>query len=199
MKLDKNIEFSQYILDECTIFFGIESMSKVDSATLEIKKAKRILGVFEIEIKEFLHFLEKLNIINKLIYVEYGDESSWEFDINVAKMKDFIQQGAGSKTVFDSLNSHIYFNLEELSIPRDTDQFYFCKKMYEYQTKQWVSWDEIYEEMKGVKSDNFMTKTEKYFWKIVYDTMTEINKKAKDKLKIEELFKYEKHEFMRTI
>ncbi|MFA5232734.1 MAG: hypothetical protein WC410_03650 [Candidatus Paceibacterota bacterium] len=197
-----NLKLAQYVLEKGTSFCGVD-FAKIDTATFFIEHIKEELGIFEKEIREFIDLLERLRIVDKVTYVDASTINpeitgfAYECEMNIPKMKEFIERGAGEATVFDPIKSTLTFKSKEFSVPRDTDQFEFCKKMYEYPTDQWVSWDLIYSEAKGLKT--IQTIPEKGKWKVVYDTMIEINKKAKEKLGIVKLFKYNKHEFLRTI
>jgi hypothetical protein len=200
-----NLQLAQFVLEKGTALAGIfgDIAPKIDSATFFIDPIKEELGIFENEIKGFVDLLESLRIIDK---VHYGEAHTinpqmtgfaFDCEMDVPKMREFIKRGAGDSTIFDPTESQITFGLNEVKIPRDTGQFYFCKKMYEFPTDQWVSWDLIYSEAQGLKEIQQIP--QKGEWKKVYDTMTEINKKAQDRLGIKELFQYNKHEFLRTI
>jgi hypothetical protein len=202
MKNKGNLKLAQYVLEKGTDLFGIEAFTKIDSATFFIDNIKQDLGIFEKEIREFIDLLEELRIVDKVRYISADainpELTGFAFDceMDIPKMKEFVKRGAGEITIFDPVESRIVFSLSELRISRDTGQFYFCKKMYEYPTDQWVSWDLIYSEAQGLKLIQMEPGKEK--WKVIYDTMTEINNKAKTKLGINDLFKYNKHEFLRT-
>lgn len=205
MTSNTNLQLAQFVLEKGTDLAGIfgDIAPKIDSATFFIDPIKQELGIFENEIKQFIDLLESLRIIDKVHYVEAYTINpemtgfAFECEMDIPKMKEFIKRGAGDVTLFDTTESQITYGLSEVKIPRDTGQFYFCKKMYEYPTDQWVSWDLIYSEAQGLKE--IQQVPEKGKWKIVYDTMTEINKKAKEQLGIDGLFQYNKHEFLRTI
>lgn len=200
-----NLQLAQFVLEKGTDLAGIfgDIAPKIDSATFFIDPIKQELGIFENKIKQFVDLLENLRIIDKVHYVEACTVNpeitgfAFECEMDIPKMKEFIKRGAGDVTLFDTTESQITYGLSEVKIPRDTGQFYFCKKMYEYPTNQWVSWDLIYSEAQGLKE--IQQVPEKGKWKIVYDTMTEINKKAKEQLGIDGLFQYNKHEFLRTM
>jgi hypothetical protein len=194
---DKNLKLAEYVLERGTCLCGTD-LSQIDSATFFIDPIKQDIGMFEKEIKEFVELLESLEIIDNVRYVnacEINEEISgnaYECEVNVQKMKEFIKNGAGDRTVFDEISSQIIFKLKKLSIPKNSKQFYFCKKMYEHEINEWISWDEIYDEMSG--TDN----APKGAWKITYDAMSELNKKVDKELGIKKLFDYNKHEFLRT-
>lgn len=203
MKNKGNLKLAQYVLEKGTDLFGIEAFTKIDSATFFIDNIKQDLGIFEKEIREFIDLLEELRIADKVRYISADAINpeltgfAFECEMDIPKMKEFIKRGAGEDiTIFDQTESRIIFGLNEIRIPRDTGQFYFCKKMYEYPTNQWVSWDLIYCEAQGLKE--IQQVPEKGKWRIIYDAMAEINKKAQEKLGIKELFQYNKHEFLRT-
>lgn len=201
--MNKNLELAQFVLEKGTYFLGTD-ISKIDTANFFIDNIKQELGIFEEEIKEFVDLLEKLKIISSVSYVPADTINSeltgfsYECEMNIPKMKEFIEHGAGGATIFDPVKSCIYFGFNELKIPRDTDQYYFCKTMYENESNKWVSWDMIYDEMQDPNDDPDKELKNKR-WKNVYDTMSEINKKASKILNINKLFKYEKREFLRTI
>jgi hypothetical protein len=196
MKNKRNLELAQFVLEKGTNFCGAD-FTKIDSATFFIDNIKQKLGIFEKEIKEFIDLLERLRIVDKVSYVSaYAINPemtgfAFECEMDIPKMKEFIKRGAGESTIFDQIKSQIILGHKELHIPRNTNQFYFCKIMYEHPINEWVEWDEIYEEMQG----DLETGT----WKKVYDVMIEVNKKAKLELNINEFFKYENHQFLRTI
>lgn len=196
-KNNKNLELARYVLENGACLCGTD-LVKVDSATFFIDLIKQDIGVFEREIKEFVELLESLGIIDNVRYVDacqINEEISgnaYECEMNVSKMKEFIKSGAGDRTVFDEISSQIIFKLKKLSIPKNSKQFCFCKKIYEHEINEWISWDEIYDEMSGTDE------APKGAWKIVYDVMSELNKKADNELSIKKLFDYNKHEFLRT-
>jgi len=197
-KNNKNLELARYVLEKGTCLCGT-GLSKIDSATFFIDLIKQDIGVFEREIKEFVELLESLEIIDNVEYIDAClvnpeiSGNAYNCEINVPKMKEFIISGAGDRTVFDEISSQIIFKLKKLSIPKNSKQFYFCKKMYEHEINKWVSWDEIYDEMSGTDE------APKGAWKIIYDVMSELNKKVYKELGIKKLFDYNKHEFLRTI
>lgn len=194
---DKNLKLAEYVLERGTCLCGTD-LSQIDFATFFIDQIKQDIGMFEREIREFIELLESLGIIDNVRYIdasEINEEISgnaYECEMNVLKMKEFIKSGAGDKTVFDEVNSRIIFKIKKLSIPKNSKQFYFCKKMYEHEINEWISWDEIYEEMSGTDD------APKGAWKIIYDVMSELNKKVDKELGIKKLFDYNKHEFLRT-
>lgn len=199
-----NLQLARYAFEICTDLagtFGADA-ARIDTAVFFVNDIKQEFGIFEKEIREFIDLLEKLRVVDNVAYIDATAVNpektgfAYECEMDTKKMEEFINRGAGEATVFDPVKSRITFEFKELQIPRDTDQFEFCKKMYEYPADQWVSWDLIYSEAKGLKTIQIDPGKEK--WKVVYDTMTEINKKAKEKLGIERLFKYDKHEFLRT-
>ena len=198
--MSKNAELAQFVLDKFSYSLGgLLDLGKMEKINILTEPIKQEFGFFDKEILDFINLLKNQHIVDAVVYQRIplpADPDVLDFaytcEVNISKLKDFIKKESQNNTVFDPVKSCIVYKLAELNIPKNSKQFYFCKKVYEYPVNEPVSWDVIYADMEGVMP-------EKEKWKVVYDAMTEINKKVRDKWSIDGLFKYERHEFLRTI
>jgi len=123
------------------------------------------------------------------IYIENFDA----FDQYRKKIKGRLKQIKDTdKPIFITKEGLILFQDKKCKIPHDTKQYDLCKIMFSKATNKRVSWDEIADNWKGYSIGLYKGKDKirKEEWREVYDAVNAVNRKAKQKLKIDKLFQY---------
>jgi len=94
--------------------------------------------------------------------------------------------------IFDKNKGYVIYKNRKCKIPYDTKQYSLCEIMFSKKINERISWDEIAESWKGYNIGKYNGKGEIKLkdWREVYDAVNAVNKKVKDKLEIDKIFKY---------
>jgi len=93
-----------------------------------------------------------------------------QLGLNKELFNNYVSKNKKSVSKFSENSSEIAWNGIKISIPKDTDEFDFCKIMFELKPFQKISWDLVFEKIEESEPEG-----DKKEWHKIYNTMRRVN------------------------